>query len=669
MHRKNLLEKAAEQYAKGQTFAVAVSRAMAAKEAFEKALAKYNMDRLKRYGGQAWAKVESDLQSVPPATQNPAGAAMVWQRALASLPAVARDADQAHEAEVFADRVERLSALLTTAPVDDTPENRKAALAALDELLKLDPRHADALIRRQKGTPHTANDWRAYWLTQAILEAEKISNNDSGLLDVYKSGAYLDIVEAQAQAGDMGRALIIANRMRDGFNKNEAYECIASIQARAGNSPGANATAARLSDSIVQPATYSNMAEAQAEAGDIAGARATVQRITDAHFRSLAYLNLAKVKMKAGGAAWNKQMIAAAVSAAEQVEVADVKLELYMEIAAEKARTGDVAGAKTIAERIAAPGSKQLIASFQVLMDSEASMHCEIAKAQLKAGDRLGSRHSFLAAVAIAEQLQYAGDKASKLESIVLEQTYWGDFEGAEATANRITEASTKESVLRAIANMRSLAGDIEGVKATGSRVVEQHLDAGNIESAKDAAELILSDKFKSESYGLIAVARAKTGNASDAKRVAIMAFTAAKRIADAQEGANALAKTATIQIQLDDIAGAKQTIQVALFATERITQNEKKVDSFLKIATAQVRAGDTDNAKQTVSTAIAVASKIQDDEGRARVYLGIARVRIQLGDFKGLNDWAMRVHNPRERVRILVAAANGLLPEEPEAD
>jgi uncharacterized caspase-like protein len=63
-----------------------------------------------------------------------------------------REARLAREAELRAqrDRSARISALLATAKANDNKANGKTALAALDELLKLDPGHGEAILLRGK---------------------------------------------------------------------------------------------------------------------------------------------------------------------------------------------------------------------------------------------------------------------------------------------------------------------------------------------------------------------------------------------------------------------------------------------------------------------------------------------------------------------------------------
>ena len=131
--------KAAGEYGNARKLAENVARVREAKSAYEMALGAQDADKLAKHGGAKWTEVLDAVKAATGAGNDFEKAVKEYKRARDLLPDAARAAEQAYRA-----------ALLATAKANDSKERGKTALAALDELLKLEPNNAEAKALKEK---------------------------------------------------------------------------------------------------------------------------------------------------------------------------------------------------------------------------------------------------------------------------------------------------------------------------------------------------------------------------------------------------------------------------------------------------------------------------------------------------------------------------------------
>jgi len=102
---RKLWEKATEQYFAAQTYATGVARVRSAKEKYESALADYNVDVLKQYGGRAWADVGEAVTFARSGGEDFNKAVQWYQRATELLPAAWEMAKEGQEKQTQSETV------------------------------------------------------------------------------------------------------------------------------------------------------------------------------------------------------------------------------------------------------------------------------------------------------------------------------------------------------------------------------------------------------------------------------------------------------------------------------------------------------------------------------------------------------------------------------------
>ena len=92
-----LWQQAEQQFVKAKPFAEGSASAVAAREAYEQALKQYDVDKLRRQGGNAWAKVAAAVREAEDAGADFAKAAAAYAQAKQLLPEADRQSDTAFQ--------------------------------------------------------------------------------------------------------------------------------------------------------------------------------------------------------------------------------------------------------------------------------------------------------------------------------------------------------------------------------------------------------------------------------------------------------------------------------------------------------------------------------------------------------------------------------------------
>ncbi len=260
-----------------------------------------------------------------------------------------------------------------------------------------------------------------------------------------------------------------------------------------------------------------------------------------------------------------------------------------------QADTGDIAGAKTTADRLRS--------------DFKNGALNRIASAQAKSGDIMG-------AIKTAANIQDVETKNYAQGAIAEAQAKAGDIVGAQKSANSMQEGVHKEIVKEHIANAQIKAGEIVGAQKTADSIqaagIRNHLrfqigqlqaESGDIAGAQATAGSVLAGDLKD-------ILQSKIGHAQ----------IAAGDIAGAQEIANGL------QAGIN-----KQFLQGIL---DRMRGGQEEFTQEVATVKAQSIAGDLIGAQKT-------ADSIKGDTQKSRAQWAIAKAQVKAGDIAGAQKTA----------------------------
>ena len=334
----------------------------------------------------------------------------------------------------------QIAALLMKARANADRKNHRGALAALDELLEIDPDHAQAKRLRGELSRHNP----IWWLAKARAETRSISGN-------WRALSLRMVAWSQAKVGDISGAHKTAEEIDNARQKARACCAIAEAQAKAGDVSGALATMATVD--AISPGgcpgylgAWASVAVAQTEKGDVSGARATTGRIKDGRDRAWTHAKMAAelaakidhdgtrasvltgiayAQAEAGDVEGCRTSIALAMATNEQAWDPTDPDRIYWQMARVLAKLGDLPAAKGILERIKGARCRSyalhdLVTAYLASADfaeavsaaeqtPEARGKCEayreIAGAQVEHGDVPGAKRSFVAARQVAVQV------------------------------------------------------------------------------------------------------------------------------------------------------------------------------------------------------------------------------------------------------------------------
>jgi hypothetical protein len=210
------------------------------------------------------------------------------------------------------------------------------------------------------------------------IEGAKISAAEAG--KPWKPLAYCCITESQAERGNIAGAKVTAAGIDDEFGayyKMLAYFAIAKACMKAGDKAAARqavdlaeAVVARANDKEWKRERYCDIVNAREDAGDVAGARAMAARLGH-------WSRVAELEAKDGSPAAARKTLGRAVEAAAARDDSE-RDGVYLDIAKDQAKFGDLIGAKNTAARIRdaqwrAQAQHSIIAAHAVAGDMEAA--------------------------------------------------------------------------------------------------------------------------------------------------------------------------------------------------------------------------------------------------------------------------------------------------------
>jgi hypothetical protein len=498
------------------------------------------------------------------------------------LPGTSAYAEDPHRAETQAD--------------DLTSARRQAAAQLLAAALKDVPLLPPQVERNYAYCTIAQEQAAAGDIAGALATAGQIAQNKAHpdtFAQTYKLAAYHAIAAAQMRSGDVAGAgqtyaaakAFIAH-LRAGYTRDNAYMQLVGAQCQAGDIAGAKAVAAVIEGINSRGYAYAFIAETQAKADDLPGAKASLSLVGDWSTRFAPSCAVAAAEARAGD-------IAGAKATAVAIRQKNRTVGAYRAIALAQAQAGDAAGSResfAIAKRTLAATPDN---------GSEVGISCGIATDQAKAGQVADAKATLL------EQLgKQMGEeqRAMILADLAAIQYRDGDLAGAVATAKKIRLADVKIDCLLGLVAAEVKAGHtgrarevLDSVKAAAGTsglalvwISAAELWVGNLEGAKAAAAKLRYQPARGEAYALIAVTQAKAGDIAGAMAIA-------GQIVDAQQRGLARVRIVAAQAKSGDLAGAERTLAA-------IPAKDWQGEAAAGIAAAEAAAGNAAAAIQRVT-------------------------------------------------------------------
>jgi RNA polymerase sigma factor (sigma-70 family) len=329
-------------------------------------------------------------------------------------------------------------------------------------------------------------DAAAKTFAEAIEAARRVRGSE-------KDHRLRDVAEAQARAGDVKAAKETADGIEMEDSRASALSAVATAQAKAGDFKGAEETIGTITSDVRKGEALMALLEARAKAGRLDEASAAAAQITEDFGKIRAGASLARAHHRAKDA----KAVARHIEEARKVydalpeddKMRDTKSAAAHVLAEALAETGDVAGARKLAEAVKKE-PWQWIALGRV------------AAAQARTGDVKG-------ALATAAAIKNDPLREEAVKDVLAEQLKAGDVKGARKTLEGLKRPYWRAESLIAIARAQAKAGD-----ATAAR---DSLDSAFEEAQGVEEKEGLFGNAANACYAHIAQAMAELGHEKDA--------------------------------------------------------------------------------------------------------------------------------------------------------
>ncbi|MGQ0613512.1 MAG: hypothetical protein ACT4PV_07245 [Planctomycetaceae bacterium] len=440
------------------------------------------------------------------------------------LPAEYLDAVLRHLAASPPAQSARVLELLALARAKHRPESAGEALAALAELLALDPTHEEAITLSLELRAYAQASDPSWWIDRALGEARSMDPGEARDLALAWAAGL------KARAGDPAAGDGIATEIALRGPAASARRTIALALARSGDEEGARAYALRVADPAERAQTLLalagegaafrqmqeaaealaagegfrqgrflvDLALAKAASGDAAGARGTIGELADGALRAEAYAGAAIALARRGD-------LAAAKAFINLPSDANWRYLAYAVLAAEQARAGDRSGALATAESI-------------VPSDHQVSAFLGIARARIDAGDAAGARDSLTRLEKGIGHMRVARQAVAAYAALAEARAALGDLAAARDAWERGS----------------SVAASLTGEAADGARIV---LAQGRAALGDAEAAIAMLGSVNDPLANLLAYRGLGGALARSGKRAAAVAWVAALSSPGARAG------------------------------------------------------------------------------------------------------------------------------------
>ncbi|HEV3438976.1 MAG TPA: sigma factor-like helix-turn-helix DNA-binding protein, partial [Gemmata sp.] len=313
------------------------------------------------------------------------------------------------------------------------------------------PRPIARSFEPEKKEPRKIPPREADLLKQAAEAAQAIDNRNS------KVWVLLSIAEAQARTKDkdasaksFSDAIEVAKGV-DGFEKEHRLMDVVAAQARAGDVKRAKETAELIMDNLgTRDNALSKVAIAQARAGDLAGAEDTIASVSTDPWKGEALRELADAQAKAG-------RLKEATKTAAGIDDDLSRVVALLTVARAQRSAKDDNAAAILLQK-----ARKIVESIEEdeQSDTRAVATCALTKALVEAGNVKDARE-------MAGAVKKESWKAVALLDMAATQALAGDVKGAMETAEAIKDESQKERALKDVVVAQLRAGDLKGALKT----------------------------------------------------------------------------------------------------------------------------------------------------------------------------------------------------------
>ena len=502
-------------------------------------------------------------------------------------------------------------------------------------------------------------------LQQALVVAEKIVNG------FVKTKAFSDMALALAQSGDREMALAVTAKIEYEGYKVRVLSWIAKALTQFGDREGglnisrrALAAAEKIEYEDYKALVLSEVAQALAQSGDRERALDTARRVLKAaeKVEDKMYKEQAQ-----SGAALSLTQVGeweGALAAVEKIENEDLKAQTLRDVVRALVHSGDHEMALCIA--------RQALLAVGKIGDAE-RYHIgqalgSVALALAQVGDKEGLKQAMVLAEKIGDEDSYYENKA--LIGLAEGLAQIGDREGALAAADKIMEEFSKHEALRGVVRALVQIDDRVGALAAVERIEDKH--------------------YKSLALGVVAQALAQAGYREDALEFAMKVLVATENIKHEVFIAQALSRAAQALAYAGDREGALHAIRKVLKMAEKVNSNYAKAEALKFITQALVIVDDSEGIKQVLAMvemieekitktialvdlgktlaqsgkreeALAMVEKINYEGNKLRVLSELAKALAQSGDREGTLDVAQQALEIAEKIEKAGARAQGL--------
>lgn len=328
-----------------------------------------------------------------------------------------------------------------------------------------------------------------------------------------------------------------------------------------------------------------------------------------------------------------------------------------MDVAAARARAGDVKGAKKTAELI----------DFSVITRDQPLS--KIAIAQARAGDHQGAEDTITSVSTdpwrgeALRELVEAHVKAGRLkEAAKTAESITDDFSRVRAflsltRAHRMTKHNKTAAIF--LEDAKRIVETIEENDQSDTRAVancvlaESLAEMGNVKEAGELCSVIKKPLWKASGLRGVAAAQARTGDFKGAEEIAA-------RIEDESTKEEAVKEVVIAQLSRGDLMGALKRV-------ETLNRPYWRAEALSEIAKAQAKAGDNAGSRKTFDKAFASAADVQESEGQFgnaanACYAHIVRAMAEVGLGNEAARWAAEQTDTYRKAQTLLNVAEGLM-------
>jgi tetratricopeptide (TPR) repeat protein len=326
-----------------------------------------------------------------------------------------------------------------------------------------------------------------------------------------------------------------------------------------------------------------------------------------------------------------------ALEVAQQIELAQLKVDALSAVAAGLAAAGELSRAMELTEQIETATGR-----VGALID--------IASAQINAGEQEQALTALSQALELAQQPEVASNRFGHLTRVYSTLIRAGDYTRAREVGQQIFQDSST-SVLIEIASAQVDAGDKKRALETLSQALEMAQNSNNL--------------FAQFDLGLIPGAFAKAGDyaramevaqqlSSDVDKASVLVGIASHQVAagDKEQGLATLSQAEELVQQIGtDGAPATPDLDSALTKALRLRE----------IASVQVDAGEQDRAAGTLSQALELAQQVENAIAKANTLNDIASAYVRAGKTSQALEIAQQIEHAATKQYLLREIAMAL--------